>query len=231
MCRKLSVLYNRHVLLKGFLKIGTCLFLAACATEEVKTPILPWTPPERQVIVQNAFLSDVLDYKDSSWKGIPAWAAAYFNGDDIEDLPQYRDKYLFVSKQTGGDLNILDQFSIEKDFPLLIANRVQKRFTHNLNTYPDAVYGAFFEEAVKAFYDAKFQGVLKEDDFWMRRRETREDRTEGETIDFLTLASADRRFLVSQINAVLSSVKPSEEITRDQATAVMRVKNNFFSDF
>ncbi|MDR1127645.1 MAG: hypothetical protein LBL06_05910, partial [Treponema sp.] len=59
------MLYNRY----AFLKIGICLFLTACVTEEVKIPILPWTPPpDQQITVHNDLLIDVLDYKDSSLK-------------------------------------------------------------------------------------------------------------------------------------------------------------------
>jgi hypothetical protein len=214
------------------LQIGICLFLTACVTEEVKIPILPWTPPpDQQITIQNDLLIDVLDYKDSSLKDIPSWVATYYNGENIERMPQYSDKYLFINRQTGNRLNVLGQFSIEKDFPLLIASRVQNALTHGLNTYPDAVYGAFFEETVKAFYDAKFEGVLKEDDFWIKRQITREDETHGEIFEFLTMVSVDRRLLASQINTLLSSVNPSKQATKDQATAVMHIKNNFFDNF
>jgi hypothetical protein len=197
----------------------------------VKAPILPWTPLERRITAQNDFLADVLDYKDSSRQNIPAWVIAYFNGENIERLPQYRGKYLFINQQTGNSLNVLGQFSVEKDFPALIANRVQETLTRNLNAYPDAVYGAFFEEAVKAFHDAKFDGVFKEDDFWVKRRVILEDATQGETFDFLVMASADRRLLAFQINVLLSSVNPSEKASREQAAAVTRVKNNFINNF
>jgi hypothetical protein len=215
--------------------MGVCLFLAACATEEVKSPILPWTPPAstQQISAKNAFLADVLDYKDSSRRDIPLWVTAYFNGENIENLPQYRGKYLFVSRQIGNDLNVLSQLTgdVEKDFPLLIASRVQKSLTRNIKIYPDAEYGAFFEEAVKAFYDANFEGIIKEDDFWIKRRITQEDGMDSETFDFLTLVSVDKNILVLQINTLLFGVNPSEEPTREQASAIIHIKNNFFNYF
>jgi hypothetical protein len=197
----------------------------------VLAPILPWTPPDRQIITRNDFLTDVLDYKDSSLQEIPLWVAAYFNGESVESLPQYRGRYIFIDKQTGNDLNILGQFSIEKDFPLLIASRVKETLTRNISTYPDAVYGTFFEEAVKAFYDAKFDGVFKEDAFWIKHRVTREDGSQSEMFDFLTMVSADRRLLAFQINALISDINPSEKPTREQAGAVIHAKNNFINDF
>ncbi|MDR0411411.1 MAG: hypothetical protein LBH75_05510 [Treponema sp.] len=214
---------------------SVCLFIAACASNEVKAPVLPWVQSKQQAIVYNAFLADVLDYEDSSRNEIPTWVSGYLNGEDIEKLPQYHDKYLFVSKQTVNDIKsqgqLSEEFSTEKDFPSLIAARVQKRLNLNLYLYPDAVYGAFFEEAVKAFYDAEFEGVFREDDFWIKRREAQEEGADREVIDFLTLLSADRSSLVSQVKGILDSVKPSEKLDQEQAAAVMHVKNVFFDGF
>jgi hypothetical protein len=209
-----------------------CLF--SCATPEKPPPQLNWSPaPAPAPPIQTA---SVVSQKSDSF---PEWAQAYLAGGlrGVERLYAYRSAYVFIKENKGNNETALRQwasyFSVDREFPRMVAKRVQNRLERNVKTYPDDEYGAFFENAVKAFSDARYEHAVKLEDFWFERLISVEDGVEVNRREFLFLIMVviERRTLVDQINAILSAIPLVPEPTSAQLNVISHVKNTFFTGF
>jgi hypothetical protein len=166
---------------------------------------------------------------------LPDWVDAYMQGGlaGIERLPEYQDKYVFVSENKGTNFNALSQwvegFSVVKVSPRLMAIRVQERFNKSVTTYPDVVYGSFFEMTVKAFADARYTGLEKQDDYWMLQQVSVENGVPIEQFGFLILIIADKEILIPQISSILANI-PAPAL-KEQIAAANHIKEIFFDGF
>jgi hypothetical protein len=220
----------------GLLCLLCCL---SCESRPKQTLPLDWSPPPSPAAQAPVETIIRLNSKDPG--ALPAWVAAYRGGlAGIELLAQYVDKYVFVGENRGDNFNALklwsESFSAARDAPSLIATRAQNRLVGRVNANPDAIYGGFFEAAVKAFSDADYEDVVREDDFWVYRQISMDDpvldvETEVKEYVFLILLSIDKSSLVSQINAVLNAVPSNPPLSKDQAAAISHVKEEFFTGF
>jgi hypothetical protein len=216
--------------LKTILNIITIIFvlsLVACAGE--KQARLEWSPPPSQPPSAETFT--VIDHKPPS---IPEWVSRY-EADGIqaiEALRAYQNKYVFVSKNQGSNAKALglwvSGFSVLQDFPRLVSERVQARFSKAASSYPDDEYGGYFEASVKATADAVYQGAVREDDFWALKRYFIGE--EWDVYEFLILVSIDKTTLGSQINALLNTVT-FETLNKEQALAVNQLRSSFYEGF
>jgi hypothetical protein len=103
----------------------------------------------------------------------------------------------------------------------------------NVSNYPDAKYGNFFETAIKAFSDAAYEDIVKEDDFWIKQQgiaDTSENLPQ-ERFNFLVLTYIDKKELVPQINAIFAGITPSPVPTKEQSAAIKNAKDTFFDGF
>jgi len=112
----------------------------------------------------------ILDYRNRDrGEFIPDWVYYYYEGNfsAIENLPGFRDKYVFISGNTGTNFNALLQwneaFPTDLDFARLAAIRIEKRFLASAVTYPDDEYGSYFEALIRAASDAQWVGAQRED--------------------------------------------------------------------
>jgi hypothetical protein len=166
---------------------------------------------------------------------LPEWVDAYMQDGlaGIERLLEYQDKYVFVSENKGTNFNALSQwvegFSVVKGSPRLMAARVQERFNKSVPTYPDAVYGSFFEATVKAFADARYTGLEKQDDYWMLQQVSVENGVPIQRFGFLILITAEKEILIPQINAILAAI-PAPAL-KEQAAAANHIKEIFLDEF
>lgn len=155
----------------------------------------------------------------------------------MERLYAYRSAYIFIKENRGSNKDALMQwashFSVEREFPRMVAKRVQNRLERSVKTYPDYEYGVFFENAVKAFSDAHYKHAVKLDDFWFERLISVEDDVEVNRREFLFLiiVAIERRRLVDQINAVFSTIPLIPEPTNAQLNVISHVKSAFFTGF
>ncbi|MDR2447260.1 MAG: hypothetical protein LBD58_08245 [Treponema sp.] len=209
-----------------------CLF--SCATPEKPLAQLNWSPaPAPAPPIQT---TSVESQKSDAF---PEWAQAYFAGGlrGVERLYAFRNAYVFIKENKGSNEAALTQwalhFSVEREFSRMVAKRVQNRLERNVKTYPDYEYGAFFENAVKAFSDAHYERAVKLDDFWFERLISIEDGVEVNRREFLFLIIVviEKKTLVNQINAIFSSVPLIPEPTNAQLNVISHVKNTFFTGF
>ncbi|WP_304224172.1 hypothetical protein [Gracilinema caldarium] len=183
----------------------------------------------------------VIDHKTMALGGsIPDWLEVYMNGGglrDIEALPKYKDVFVFVGEDSGTNLNALRQwatgFSVAQDMARLVSTRVQARFAGAAAGSPDDEYGRYFENVVKTASDATYSGARKEADFWVLKRYFKDDgkTVDREVYDYYVLVTIDKETLKKQIENVLNGVKPDKPLTKEQQTAVDRVKQSFYEGF
>lgn len=208
-----------------------CLF--SCASEQRPQAVLDWTP--KSIPAESVQTFSIVSRESDMF---PPWVDAYLAGGlrGVERLPAYRNTYVFVKENRGNNLDALKQwavhFSVEREFPRLVAQRVQNRLEGNVTTYPDNEYGVFFENAIKAFSDARYEHTVKFDDFWFEKSIVAEDGGEDRhEFLFLIMVIIEKKTLTDQINAIFSTIPLIPAPTNSQLTAISHVKTAFFTRF
>jgi hypothetical protein len=215
------------------------LFFAACAGEpkSAAPPVAVPLPPEPEEIFK------IQDHAAKAEGGeIPQWVNTYlYEGlGALENLPEYRNRYLFIAENRGTNMNALRQwsagFTVFQDFPRLVSTRLQARLTAGSGAgpadNPDGRYGSFFEQTIKNSSDARYYVAVAEDTFWLLVQYFEAD---GVTLSrevylFLILVSIDQISLESQINEILNNI-PTDTLTKDQITLINQLKENFYTGF
>ena len=192
-------------------------------------------------IIETQFSWEILDYRNRGTGGsIPNWLSSYLEDQDIaavENLEEFENYYLFITMNSGTNLNALEQwntgFSTELDFPRLVAIRIENQFLRAARSYPDDEYGSFYIALIRSASDALWEGAIREDDFWLLRSFSDYDDPEHvwENIDFFILIKVEKSLLNSQITRLLSNIRPEDSLSSDQQMAVNRVRENFFQGF
>jgi opacity protein-like surface antigen len=190
--------------------------------------------------VEQTAAYEVVDHKAKAiGQDVPEWVTRYI-GDGligVEALEPYKDKYVFIGEDSGTNINALRQwatgFTVNQDVSRMVSNRVQAKFVGASVGSPDAEYGRYFENVVKAVSEAQFAGARKENDFWLLKRYLKADRktTDREAYDYYVLITIDKENLQRQIDAVLNGAKADVPLTREQETAVDRVREAFYEGF
>jgi hypothetical protein len=180
------------------------------------------------------------DHKTRAEGGaVPAWIEHYLEGNAaaVETLEEYQDRYVFIARSRGTNFRALEQwlrgFSVELDFARLAAMRIEKRLTQAASGFPDTAFGGYFEALIRAASDASWKGAVVEDSFWLKGfyQEAGENTDSAESYDFLVLVTVDKTLLASQIQSLLSGVKPRVPASGDQLAAFNRVRDRFFEGF
>lgn len=183
---------------------------------------------------------EVLDHKTKAvGQDVPEWVTRYISEGllGVEGMPQYKEKYIFIGEDSGTNLNALRQwstgFTVAQDFSRMVSTRVQARFAGAAAGSPDDAYGRYFENVVKNSSDATYHGARKETDFWLLKRYFQSDgkTVDREVYDFYVLVSIDKPILERQINDILNGVQADRAPTREQASAIERVKEAFYEGF
>ncbi|MDR0554245.1 MAG: hypothetical protein LBG76_05535 [Treponema sp.] len=215
-----------------FLPLPGVVLLAACAGTPALLPMpVPTLPP---VTPERAY--EIVDYKaKESGEALPEWVSQYLSGGiaGVEALPEYAGAYVFIEETVSARINALNQealgFSLNQDFPRLVAARVLARLTGAAGGEPDRIYGRYFEDLVKNSIDAGYSGARIEADFWLLRRYEEEDGTDSTPMySFFLLVRIERNLLKSQLNKILNTAAQG---TREQIQAIERLKTNFYEDF
>ena len=234
-CGLLSVFGFRIVLrFLGYAMLGAIL-LTSCFNRPRRMILdLPFEPEE----IQAPRDYEILDYKNKT-KGeiIPEWVNLWLESgiSEIENLYVFSDCFVFIHRNEGNNFNALNlwnnNFSPVLDFPRLAASRIEARFSTSI-TYPDEVYGDFFEILVRAASDAPWTGATKEGDFWILKKYLPyEDEPETESWEFLILVIIEKSNFTSQLNTIFEKINPKSPPTKEQLAAIDQVKNNFYEGF
>jgi hypothetical protein len=186
--------------------------------------------------------------------GIPAWVRSYLDGGvrGIEALDTYHDKYVFIGKNRGDNFNALQQwangFTVAQDLPRLIVRRVERRLVATAVLYPDDEYGEYYAYMIKRVSDEEYPGAVKEYVFWTKQtripseaeiEETADPETLTENVivdyadryEFLILFTIDKDAFQAQIQNIMANIKTTTAPTRDQTTAINKIRLTFFEGF
>ena len=221
---------------KIFLSAGlAALFFLSCINGPGKFVTSPSEVPEPVEESKNYIITD---YKNRSRRNnIPEWLSLWLDSGihAVEAMSAFQDYYLFISSNEGSNFTALnlwnDGFSPELDFPRMAAARIEARFSEAV-FHPDQEYGSFFEALIRTASDTPWRWMVKEDDFWIRRKFIPgDDEPDREDWEFFILVSMEKTLFASQMDSVFQNVKPNSRITEEQARAIDRVKDRFFDEF
>jgi hypothetical protein len=180
-------------------------------------------------------IAEIIDYENDMPEWVDRYAAA--GPAEVETLPEFEGRYVFISRQAGSSLEPLRLwaagFSVERDFPRLVSARIQARFILGGRGNPGEEYGRYFEATVKNASDATFEGASLEGSFWVKKRIFAEDGLSpaGEIYEYLIMTAIDKEILRGQIDLLLTTTRTSEPSSREQAAASMRLRLNFYEGF
>lgn len=215
---------------------GALLMISGCVgSPKIRSALGP--APE---YVEKTETWHVLDHKTKAiGQDVPEWVTRFISDGlaGVEALPDYQDKYVFIGEDTGTNLNALRQwttgFTVAQDFSRLVSTRVQVRFTGAAAGSPDDTFGRYFENLVKTTSDVVFSGARKENDFWLLKRYFQDDGTtvDREVFDCYVLVTIDKELLRGQINDILNRVQTDAPSTREQTSAIDRIKQTFYEGF
>lgn len=225
------------------------LALLSCAGRPQTHVILPRGPVEDSFgnWVEPLCAWEIVETRDGPGdSGLPDWARYFYAGQlrELEADGRFGDRYAFVGISRGAGLDALGQwadgFCPRQDFIPLLVRRVEMRFVREAALYPDDKYGDFFMRAIRAVSDGDFHGAVREDSFWVKRREISGGAEEPdfweaprvtERFEYLVLVSVDRGELQSQLGQALDGVRTARPLTREQAAAIADIRRDFFEGF
>jgi len=234
-----------------------CIFIFfSCAAQD---NIISFPPPNKSLYENDKSIEigNITESRDMD-KGpkLPDWLSAFLGGgiEEAEKLEAYANRYLFIAVNEGVNFAALsrwaDSFSVEHDFSMLAATRIEKRMNVSNSVYPDEEFGLFNEMFVKNAYSGEYPGAVKEDTYWIKTK-VPGDNNEGELSNIVGLsdnAVSDNAalpevfvfYVLISVNAdemrdlvynfftqALSSSAP----TRAQTAAINRLGQNFFEGF
>jgi len=226
------------------------LILAVCGNQKkavLRPEPLPVIIEEQTEAVEFAEIIETQDGPGSV--NLPDWLGRYINGGipEVENSSAYRDRYIFIGKTRGGNLNALQQwadgFSVLQDFPRLAAARIESRLIADASLYPDDEYGEYFEALIKQASDADYPGAVKEAAYWIKTKAiVRQENDDAdpdeineplivERYEFFVLISIDKAVLQNHIRELMASIKTGVAPTRAQEAAINRVQQSFFGGF
>ena len=191
---------------------------------------------------------EIIKTQNSQSRSIPDWVRCHIDNDinEVEASDSFSGKYIFIGENGGSNFNALQQwangFTVEQDLPRLVTKRAERRLVSSASLYPDDEYGEFFEFFIREVSNGEYLKAAKEQSFWLKRKITTssaetDDDTESnsavvvERYAFLVLVSIDKETLQKQIQGIMTGIKTKTPPTRDQASAIAKIKNNFFEGF
>jgi hypothetical protein len=212
------------------------IFFSTCATEHSRYVLTP--PVEVPELIEPPVTFIITDHKNHANGGnIPEWVNSVLEGGvrSIRALEANGDNYIFITRNEGNNFNALglwvNGFIAEMDFPRLAAARVLLHFSAGVH-FPDETYGAFYETLIRDVSDFHWTGMLKEDDFWIRRKfPADEDEPESEDWEFFILVIVGKTHFAAQLDSIFQNINPRPAPTGEQALAARRVIDRIFDEF
>lgn len=216
------------------------LIVAFAAVALVMGVVSCKSKPEEKTMATKGPAYEVIDHKTMAIGGdVPSWVVSFIDAgvQGIEAMDAYKDKYVFIAEDSGVNKQALNYwmtgFNVSQEIARMVSTRVQSKFAGAAAGSPDDEFGRYFENVVKAAAEAKYSGARKENDFWVLRRYFKED---GKSIDreeytMYILVTIDKTMLQSQIQAVIDGTNADVPPSKEQQTAIDRVKESFYEGF
>jgi hypothetical protein len=170
---------------------------------------------------------------------LPDWLSAFLGGgiEEAERIEAYAGRYLFVAGNQGVNFAAMekwaDNYSVEYDFPMLAAERIDRRMNVSNTMYPDEEYGIFYETFVKNAYGGEYNGAVKEDTYWIKTKITGsgESPAQSEVFNFYVLISIDTAAMQAAVYNLFMQAFDTAVPAGAQIAAINRLRQNFFEGF
>jgi hypothetical protein len=213
------------------------MLLSACVSNPKDIPQQNSTPGWSLPAEESYYIGDY--QRHDAGENIPLWVNRYLEGGiaALESMTQFEGSYVFVAENSGTNLNALIQwsqnFSPAQDAATMVARRVQARFPGSNAGSPDGEYGRYFENLVRAVADTLYRNAQRGQDFWFQKQYSggNGETTTEETYVFFILVTIDKAVLKAQLEPVLLEASEGIQLTRDQTTAINRLRESFFDGF
>jgi hypothetical protein len=215
---------------------GTLFLFFSCISSPNEVPVPVYSPP---MAAEKPAIQIVEHQYSTLNRAAPDWIVQYLSDGipGVEALFRFTDSYVFIDENSGTNINALNQwaegFVPAQDFGQLLSARVQARFIGKTGGTPDRDYGRYFEAAVRAVADRSYTDVQVEGRFWVIRQYTGDGVTRGsqKIYDYYILISIKKEELKTQLNNVLRNALADLKPTREQNTAINRLRDAFYDSF
>ena len=225
------------------------LFAACVGQDDKKVIFRPDTENTPQEQARPFDSWEIISSQNDEFAGIPEWVRLFIVNEinKIEAMDRFNGKYVFIGENGGGNFNALQQwangYSVEQDLPRLITRRAERRLVSSASLYPDDEYGEYYEFLIRDISDGEYSNAVKEQTFWLKRKIVNNEETDDitdaqpkpdtaqERYEFLVLISVDKETLQKQILEIMGNIKTKIAPTKDQASAIVKIRNTFFEGF
>jgi len=158
---------------------------------------------------------EMIDHKNYQFgKEVPEWVS--MEQYDIEQLPRYKDVYVFKftsekSKDLEGSQIWMRNFTVASEVSRLISQRIKDKAVSAAAGNADAIDG-YTKELVKIVSEANMSGLKKETDYWTCRRYFKADGdVEGDFYATFMLYSVPRKVLDGIIKDAIAKANEKEK--------------------
>lgn len=166
-------------------------------------------------VVGKAKMPEMIDHKNQQFgKEIPEWVS--MEQYDIEQLPRYKDVYVFKftsekSKDLEGSQIWMRNFTVASEVSRLISQRIKDKAVSAAAGNADSIDG-YTKELVKIVSEANMSGLKKETDYWTYRRYFKADGdVEGDFYATFMLYSVPRKVLDGIIKDAIAKANEKEK--------------------
>ena len=218
------------------------LFSCASQAEPMPPPVPDKSLFEAEKTIE---IKNITETGNNAWDAnLPDWLSAFLNGGikEAERIDSYKNKYLFIASNQGRNFAALnkwvDNYTIEQDFPMLVAVRIEKRMNVSNFMYPEDEYGIFYETLVKNAYGGEYPEAVKEDTYWVKTKAVdyngdgeQESAALPEEFHYFILISVERAAMQAAVYNLISQAIASSAPSGAQVAAINRLRQNFFEEF
>ena len=199
---------------KGFVLFGCILaiLLASCATTEKNVASGSGNSSKA---VSKVRKPEMIDHKNQQFgKEIPEWVS--MEQYDIEQLPRYKDVYIFKfqserSKDLEGAQLWMRNFTVASQISRLITQRIQDKAVSAAAGNADKI-DSYTKELVKLVSEANMSGLKKESDYWTCRRFFNADGdVDGDFYTLVMIYSVPRKTLDGIIKDAIAKANDKEK--------------------
>ncbi|MCL1958641.1 MAG: hypothetical protein FWF68_03480 [Spirochaetes bacterium] len=190
-------------------------------------------PNENPVIIE---IGNILETKNGPASQMPSWLRSYLGSgiNAVERLDAYNNKYVFIVSNEGDNVTVLtkwvDYYTVTHDFPMLVADRIEKRMYLTASLYPDDEYGAFYETMMHNAYKTEYPRAVKEDYCWIKTKSGNAEEP-SENYIFYLLITIEKYSMQSIIRNMIAKTSEAVTLTKSQNNAVNKLRNTFFEGF
>jgi hypothetical protein len=169
----------------------------------------------------------------------PKWVELAIIGGyrDIEKLPDYKDKVVFIAQFEAQNLQsaqlLAERMQADTEIARYLSTRVKDAFKGaNVADADSKNFGAYGERFVASVGEAKFSGYRMEADWWVKvQTYTPENKPDKQIYRVIQLWAIEKGMLQKQFDILLSQLSGSQQPTPEQKRAIDLVQNTVTKDF